>query len=122
MAGETGGDCLEDGKQGQQPYNACLTGEVALTTANYTAYSKEIRAIIALDVDVTGSRPLKPADAARRLEEVKSGWTNYLEQICSLAEDRWQPGSIAPSQRSNCQLKLIRNRMRELWELDFILR
>jgi hypothetical protein len=129
MAREKAGDCVEAGKKGQQPYNACLGKEQEITKANYGAYSAALRAIFAIadpnvDYDVpgaTGRRP-RPEDATRRFDQIEADWTTYLDRMCSLAEDRWRGGTIAPSQGSKCEMKLIRNHMRELsgilgWDL-----
>jgi uncharacterized protein YecT (DUF1311 family) len=121
MAGERAGDCLEAGKEGQQPYNACLGKEEEITRANYRDYSQAFRAIFALvdpgtDYDAlgaTGRRP-RPEDAVRRFDEIERDWSTYLDHTCSLATDRWRGGTIAPSEGSRCELKLMRNHMREL--------
>ena len=97
----------------------CLGQEIEKTTANYRAYRAAIRSVEGLptpdEVPAKGPRaPLSPVEAVKEFDEAESAWQAYEKAQCSTAYDIYRSGTIAPLMQLTCELRLLRDRMKQL--------
>jgi uncharacterized protein YecT (DUF1311 family) len=59
-------------------------------------------------------KSLTAEDRVREFDEVESAWRTYYKAQCSAAYHAYTGGSIAPNMEGTCQIRLMRDRMREL--------
>jgi hypothetical protein len=118
MARETAGDCR--GSDTTRDYGTCLAQEVTTTEANLKAYSGAFRAIFALlfseSSRVSGPTGTPPTadEFINEFDDMETKWGLYRTAICSAAYDFYRGGTIAPDVSSRCDLRVMRNHMREL--------
>ncbi len=118
MAREKEGDCPR--AVSTLAITTCLSKEIETTTANYNAYIAALRPTETLKTSTTpyissGPRkPLSPAEELKEFDQVEAAWQTYRKLQCKAAYDVNREGTIAPVISLNCELELLRNRMREL--------
>jgi uncharacterized protein YecT (DUF1311 family) len=114
---ETTGDCPSAATT--YDISVCLGQEIEKTTANYRVYLTAIRSVEGLpapdEVSAKGPRvPLSPVEAVKEFDEAESAWQVYEKAQCSTAYDIYRSGTIAPLMQLTCELRLLRDRMKEL--------
>ena len=127
MGREKAGDC----KNASSTYEAviCLGKEGRITTVNYEAMTRSLRALLALaDADApttvigpTG-KALTPAQQAAEFDVLQQKWEVYRKTVESAAYDQFKGGTEAPVSNALADQMVVRSHMKELASIyDFIL-
>jgi uncharacterized protein YecT (DUF1311 family) len=119
MAREKAGDCLSSTSAEEI---TCLMKEIDTTKGNLTEYAGAFHAIFALaapdeaawQVPGPTGKPLAAAEMAGAFNEVESAWEKYRVALCSAAFGLDKGGTVAPISAAYCELRAMRNHMREL--------
>jgi uncharacterized protein YecT (DUF1311 family) len=119
MAREKAGDCIATNSRDELD---CLGKEVEATADNLKEYSAAFHSIFALaapneaDWQFSGptGRPRTAAEMASLFDDVEAVWEKYRNSLCSAAFGQDQGGTIAPISAAFCELRAMRNHMREL--------
>jgi uncharacterized protein YecT (DUF1311 family) len=122
MAREKSGDCPPS--MSNMEYSVCMGKEVEVSKNNLREYSGMFREIFFLKPPPipglggpisgpTGTPPTKE-EMVTRFDHIEANWQKYQAAMCDLATDKTRGGTMASYVGSVCELKLIRNHMREL--------
>ena len=120
MAREKTGDCL--GRSTTYDEVTCLGREVETTKGNLNEYSSAFHAIFALaspdeaawQFDGATGKPLTATEMTGAFDDVEAAWQKYNDALCSAAFGLDKGGTIAPVSAALCELRAMRNHMREL--------
>jgi uncharacterized protein YecT (DUF1311 family) len=104
--------------------NMCLVHEIELTNTNYKAFTSAIHAMLALPepgspgvstpiIGPTGPEAT-PATSMAAFDAAESAWQAYAKAECSAMDTLWRGGTIVNSIVGECELRMVRDRMREL--------
>jgi hypothetical protein len=121
----------EMGREKNDPCNAeastlgaeeCLSRESKLTDADYTAFTKAIRAILALKAPQIGpanvpgptGTPLTSEEFVKEFDKLESAWQQYRDLVPGTAYDQYKGGTLAPVFDGECSQQVVRSHMREL--------
>lgn len=125
MAREKAGDCSDAGTT--YDFNVCFGKAVDLTDRNLRAYQSALRDLLSLEYPepqpTTGpAGPVQtPAQSAEEFDRVEKAWLSYLDIAGSAAFHQFGGGTGGPSAEMECHLRLVRNHMRELDGIYFML-
>jgi hypothetical protein len=127
MAREKAGDC----KDASSTLDAvtCFAKEGQITTSNYEAMTRNLRALLALaDADAPASvvgptgEALTPAQQAAEFDRLQENWDVYRKTVQSAAYDQFKGGTAAPVSNALADQMVVRSHMQELAAIyDFIL-
>jgi predicted aminopeptidase len=127
MSREKSGDC----KDASSTHDAviCLGKQGQITTENYEAMTRSLRALLALsDADaVTATagptgKALTPAQQAAEFDGLQQNWDVYRKTVQSAAYDQFEGGTEAPISNALADQMVMRSHMKELASIyDFIL-
>jgi uncharacterized protein YecT (DUF1311 family) len=98
----------------------CLSHEMDVTKANYTAFTTALRAILALDSgnspDQAGptGNPATPAMNTAAFDTAEAAWHTYSTAECNAMDTFWRGGTIVNSMVGECTLRVARSRLHEL--------
>src|SRR5215831_4968362 len=98
----------------------CLGKTIEITNSNYKAYIGALRSFLGLRTsrEETASgpagKPLTGEEGVKEFDEVEALWQKYRSAQTSAVYDHWKGGTIAPVMAASCELRLLRNHMREL--------
>lgn len=126
MAREKAGDC-PDAKT-TYDFNICFSDEADATDKNLTAFEGIIRKLILPEPQLPaqadtepvqpvmgiGGPALTPEQHAAEFDQVEQSWRKYRETACTAAFHQFDGGTGGPSFEGQCELKLVRDHMREL--------
>jgi uncharacterized protein YecT (DUF1311 family) len=123
MAREKAGDCKDANNQAE--FNVCFGKVLTITERNLDSMEQVIRGLQAgvpktteeaaqLPTGHAGAEP-SPQQLAAQFDGVEKAWRGYREVACEAAFNQFYGGSGAPSFQMECELKLTRDHMRELW-------
>ncbi len=127
MSREKAGDC----KNAISTHDAviCFDKEGQITTGNYEAMTRSLRALLALanaDAPTEAGGPtgksLTPAQQAAEFDLLQQNWDVYRKTVESAAYDQFKGGTEAPVSNAVADQMVMRSHMRELMSIyDFIL-
>lgn len=100
----------------------CLGQESDITQANFQKYINAIRSMLGLKEPVfpgaqqTSSTPgqLSPDQFVPEFDQTEKTWESYRDAECTAAFHQFFGGSGGPPAQVECQLKMTRERMRDL--------
>jgi hypothetical protein len=117
MAREKAGDCL--GARSTVDLDECLGRELDITAANLKGYAESFRAIFRLEFPEQRapddfSYVRTAAEFLKDFDDVEAKWDAYKTAMCHSAFELLPGGTAASSIAAYCELKVMRNHMREL--------
>lgn len=122
MAREKAGDC-PDAKT-DYDFNICFGREKELTEQDLKSYEGIIRQLTApsqpegetpeTDAPGIAGPALTPKQLLQEFDRVEQSWQKYRETACTAAFHQFDGGTGGPSFELQCEMKLIRDHMREL--------
>ena len=121
MAREKAGDCPN--AQTTYDFNICYGQQTKITDASLHSYEDIIRQLMIPGPQFPGQSPpppgpggpsLTPDQLSAEFDHVEQLWQQYRDTACTAALHQFDGGTGGPSFEAECELKLMRNHMREL--------
>jgi len=98
-------DCEVESNQGQQPYNICMGNADEQADKDYAIFYNNLQLLC------------HDQDQLRTLQSSEQAWRTYRDAMGKATQASWPEGTGAPGFAGEVHLLLLRNRMRELYQI-----